>query len=164
VAASNDSEDILFWLLGAALLVGGGAAVYTMTRGLRDNNPGNIEYSSAASQQWQGLANPPSDGVFAVFTSPTYGIRAMAITLDNYSTSYGLNTVTDIITRWAPPSENDTASYIAAVSGAMGVNPTAPLDLTDPGTMAALIAAIITQENGLNPYSDATIQQGIALA
>jgi len=165
VPRSNDGGiDILFWGIGAALLVGGGALVYTMTRGLRNNNPGNIEYSSDPSQQWQGLDNPPNDGVYARFVDAAHGIRAMAVTLNTYYTKYGLDTVSDIISKWAPPTENDTASYIAAVASAMGVNATDPLNMSDAGTVEALLAAIITHENGINPYSAATISQGLALA
>ena len=135
-----------------------------MTRGLRNNNPGNIVYSTDPSQQWEGLANPPTDGTFCIFTDPTYGIRAMDHILTNYGINYGLSTVDQIITRWAPPSANDTASYISAVASSMAVDPDATLDLTDPSTMASLIGAIITQENGLNPYDAGTIQTGIGLA
>jgi hypothetical protein len=158
------NADILFWALGAILLVGGGAAVYTMTRGLRNNNPGNIRYSADPSQQWEGLANPPFDDKgFAVFVSSEYGIRAIAHTLNTYASKYGLTTVTDIITRWAPPTENDTAAYIAAVAGALSVDPAAPLDMSDPNTIDALIGAIITHEDGLDPYSAATIETGRGL-
>src|SRR5882672_7528103 len=93
------------WVLalvgGLVLLGGGGIAVYTMTRGLRDNNPGNIEYDGTA---WEGLANPPSEGGYCVFTNVVYGIRAMARILSNYVALDGVaSTVSDLIARWAPP-------------------------------------------------------------
>lgn len=158
-------RDDPLWLfgiiVGAALLTGGGVAVYDMTRGLRNNNPGNLEYDGTA---WEGLATPPSDGTFFVFTAPVYGIRAMARTLENYIAVDGLpSTVTAIISRWAPPVQNDTAGYIAAVDSALGLTPgNDAIDLTV--SLAPLITAIIQQENGLNPYSNATIAQGISLA
>ena len=70
-----------------------------------------------------------------------------------------INTIQDIITTWAPPKnkkgrvENKTAVYIAAVAKSMGVSPTAKLNLNDPNTKAALMSAMITQENGSNPYT-----------
>lgn len=153
------------WILaligGLVLLGGGGYAVYTMTRGLRNNNPGNIEYDGTA---WEGLANPPSDGTFAVFTNPVYGIRAMARTLENYVGVDGVaSTVTDIISRWAPPSENDTVSYIAAVDEALGLAPgNDGIDLAS--SLPALVAAIIQHENSIQPYSASIIAQGVSLA
>lgn len=145
--------------LGLLLLGGGSYAVYTMTRGLRNNNPGNIRYDGTA---WDGLANPPSDGTFFVFTDPKYGIRAMARILSNYVTVDGIaSTVSDLITRWAPPSENDTAAYIADVDGQLGLTPgNDAVNPTDPN----FIAAIIRHENGIQPYASNTIASGIALA
>jgi hypothetical protein len=149
------------WILGAFLLLGGGGyAVYNMTRGLRNNNPGNIIYDGTA---WEGLANPPSDGTFCIFTDPTYGIRAMGQILTNYVTADGIApTVTAIINRWAPPSANNTAAYVTAVANSLGVDPNASLDMSS--VMPALVAAIITQENGLQPYAVNTIASGLALA
>jgi hypothetical protein len=155
----------VFWMLGLALggvlLAGGGVAVYTMTRGLRNNNPGNIEYDGTA---WEGLANPPSDGTFCVFTDARYGIRAMAHNLSNYIAVDGIpSTVSALITRWAPPGQNDTAAYIADVDDQLGLTPgNDAIDLSI--SLAPLIAAIIQHENGINPYSSDTIAQGIALA
>lgn len=153
------------WVLalvgGLVLLGGGGIAVYTMTRGLRNNNPGNIRYDGTA---WEGLANPPSDGVYCVFTDPKYGIRAMARILSNYVALDGVaSTVTDLISRWAPPSENNTPAYIADVDDQLGLTP--GNDAIDFSTsLAPLAAAIIQHENGLQPYSADTIIQGISLS
>lgn len=126
-------------------------------RGLRNNNPGNIRKGAS----WDGLAPVQSDESFATFVSPEYGIRAMAKVLSNYQTLYGINTVRGIISRWAPASENDTASYIAAVAGKLGVSPDAPISVA--GALPVLIPAIIAHENGLNPYSANQILAGIRL-
>lgn len=156
------SDNFSLGLILAVLLLGGGGyAVYTMTRGLRNNNPGNIRYDGTP---WEGLANPPSDGTFAIFISPEYGIRAMARILENYVTVDGVpSSVTGIISRWAPSTENDTAAYIASVQQQMGL--AGGPDTIDLSTdLPALIAAIIHHENGLNPYTAATIAGGISLA
>lgn len=153
------------WVLalvgGLVLLGGGGIAVYDMTRGLRDNNPGNIEYDGTT---WEGLANPPSEGGYCVFISVIYGIRAIARILSNYIAVDGVaSTVSDIITRWAPPPTNDTAAYIADVDDRLGLTPgNDAIDLSS--SLAVLIAAIIQHENGIQPYSADTINQGISLA
>lgn len=146
-------------ILGALLFVGGGTAVYTMTRGLRNNNPGNIRKSG---DKWAGLAAEQPDTAFFTFVSPEYGIRAMARILLNYSANYGLNTVRGIINRWAPPTENDTSAYVAHVASKLGVSPDTPINVRT--ALPVLVPAIIKHENGLNPYSDATILKGIQLA
>lgn len=135
--------------------------LYTGTRGLRNNNPGNIRYDGTA---WEGLANPPQDDKgFCVFIDPTYGIRAMGRILSNYVNADGVTpSVVGIISRWAPPSENDTASYIDDVAGQLGIDPNTTFDLSS--VFVPLVGAIISHENSLNPYADATIAQGLALA
>lgn len=151
-----DREIPWLWIgLGALLLAGGGVA-YVATRGIRNNNPGNV----TAGSPWVGSTG--SDGTFATFSSPVYGIRAMTITLNNYVNNDGVpSTVQGLISRY---SATDQPAYIANVSAALGVSPTDTIDLSNPQTMQTLLGAMITQENGVNPYSDATIQQGIALA
>lgn len=153
-------STVLLILAGVLLLGGGGAALYTMTRGLRNNNPGNIRDDGT---DWEGVDTPRNDGTYLRFISPAYGIRAMARVLSNYVNTDGVSpTVDAIISRWAPPTENNTAAYVMDVAGDVGVDPDQPFDL--PSVLPALVAAIIQHENGLNPYDSATIAQGIALA
>jgi hypothetical protein len=147
-----------FLLVLGLLLLGTGAVVlYDQTRGLRNNNPGNIKYN--ANIQWQGQVGEDSGG-FVIFDTMTDGVRALALNLYNYGQD-GLNTVQAIITRW---STTDQAAYVANVSAALGVAPTDTLDMTDTTTITNLVNAIITQENGLNPISAATIQTGVSEA
>lgn len=129
-------------------------------RGIRNNNPGNIK---ATGTQWEGLASPASDGTYAVFGSPLYGLRAIAVIMRTYRDVHGLNTVRGIISRWAPPGSNDTAAYIQDVSQRMGVTPDQPLD-AGQSTQAHLVAAIVHHENGEQPYSQSLINQAVALA
>ena len=129
-------------------------------RGIRNNNPGNIEFYNQP-----GASIENKGGRFAQFSTPEQGINAMSKQLDLYYTGKSrnvtkpINTIQDIITTWAPPKnkkgqvENNTAAYIAAVAKSMGVSPTAKLNLGDPNTKAALMSAMITQENGSNPYT-----------
>lgn len=128
------------------------------SRGIRNNNPGNIRVSTDA---WQGLADPKSDGAFFRFTTPEYGIRALAKVLMNYNKA-GYNTIEKIISRWAPRTENDTDAYIYAVSSALGKKSTEKLNFqTD---LPGLVAAIIQHENGNNPYPMESIGIGISMA
>ena len=131
------------------------------TRGIRNRNPGNIRKSR---DRWRGLAAPQSDPAFFVFETPLWGIRAMAVILRNYQRRHGLKSLAQIIGRWAPPDENDTEGYLAAVSRAIGIGPRTQVDLADPATLRSLIAAIIRRENGLQPYGIDTIDSAIELA
>lgn len=129
-------------------------------RGIRNNNPGNIRYDGT---KWMGLAMPPSDGAFCRFESALFGIRAIAKILVTYNKKYGLCTIGQIISRWAPPNENDTNAYISHICRAVGAGADDQLDLADPGIILPLCRAIIRHENGACPYSDEEIKKGIAL-
>jgi len=133
----------------------------TTPRGIRNNNPGNIERTST---QWQGMAHDQSgDDRFIVFSDPVFGIRAMARTLGNYQRLHGIDTVYGIINRWAPAEDdNDTVSYAAHVADQLGVSEFDSISISH--YLPELIPAIIKHENGTQPYSDSTIQRGIALA
>ena len=54
----------------------------------------------------------------------------------------------EIISRWAPSSENDTISYASDVARLMGMQRDGKVDLTNPDTMLAMVKAIIYHENG----------------
>lgn len=128
-------------------------------RGLRNNNPGNIE---ASTDRWEGQAG--SDGRFATFDTPEAGIRALARTLLAYQDKHGLNTVEGIIGRWAPPRENNTKAYARAVADAIGFETTTPLDLKDARVLQSLTRAIIAHENGRQPYAEYVIRAGVESA
>lgn len=128
-------------------------------RGIRNNNPANIRRSST---KWQGESATQTDSAFVQFVSPEYGIRALSKVLDTYSTKYSLRTVRGIISRFAPPSENNTEAYISAVANKLGVSPDEQISVG--AYKAQLVAAIIKHENGINPYSVATINSGVMMA
>ena len=129
-------------------------------RGIRLDNPGNIRHGAA----WRGLERKQDDPDFCAFIDPLHGIRALAKVLLAYESRHGLRTIREIISRWAPGNENDTESYIRAVSAWVNRGPTEFYDVTDPHAMAALVTAIIRHENGQNPYSEKMIREGVALA
>lgn len=126
-------------------------------RGIRNNNPGNLEASELFD--WQGQTG--NDGRFATFSSPEHGIRALGMNLLSYHRR-GLDTISKVISRWAPASDNnDTSSYISKVSQALGVSPHQRLDLTAPSVLSALSKAIIRHENGTIPFDEKVISSGI---
>jgi len=117
-------------------------------RGIRNNNPGNIEYGEFAKR----MGATGTDGRFAIFPSPEGGLAALSALLSSYG-SRGINTVQAVINRYAPPNENNTAGYSAGVARAMGVSPMQPLNMGDPMVRAALMQQITRIENGSNPYA-----------
>lgn len=126
-------------------------------RGIRNNNPGNLEASELFD--WQGQTG--NDGRFATFSSPEHGIRALGMNLLSYHRR-GLDTISKVISRWAPASDNnDTSSYISKVSQALGVSPHQRLDLTAPSVLSSLSKAIIRHENGTIPFDEKVISSGI---
>lgn len=132
------------------------------TRGIRNNNPGNIERTST---RWQGMADDQSaDERFIVFRSARWGIRAIARILITYQDQHGLNTVAGIINRWAPPVENNTAAYSGFVAKQLGVGTDEQIDVYDYKVMREIVEAIITMENGKQPYDEECIQAGLVLA
>lgn len=94
-------------------------------RGIRNNNPLNIRVGN----DWRGELNPNSDGVFEQFKTMTDGCRAAAILAVNIITGRAksclhrrYDTLGAFITKWAPPSENDTGWYIKTVCRITGYN------------------------------------------
>lgn len=127
------------------------------TRGIRNNNPGNIRVSK---DQWEGMTG--DDGAFVTFDSPESGVRALGKNLLSYGRQ-GYDSIEKIINRWAPPNENDTQAYIDSVVAATGIPATQSLDLSDPDTLSSLAQAISFHETG-SRYDPEVYQQGVARA
>lgn len=138
------------------------------TRGERNRNPGNIDRNNI---KWKGMSPDQSgDSRFVVFTDSVWGIRALARVLLTYSRVYpqdtpqDIDTVREIINRWAPPVENNTGSYVNAVANAVGAGPDDEIDVTDEDVMRKLVVAIIKHENGRVIYDDEVIADGVQRA
>lgn len=142
-----------------------------LPRGVRNNNPGNIERTS--KDKWQGLAAEQDDPRFLTFKDPVYGIRAIARLLITYQDKHGCNTPNDFIERWAPATENNTKAYAAAV--VMHLNSVAreyglhgtPLDMHEWGWLRGMVEAIIQHENGhpwMELYTNAQIDKALLMA
>ena len=101
-----------------------------LPRGIRNNNPLNIRKSG---DKWQGLKTLQEDKEFFQFETIEWGWRAAFVILcKTYYGKYKLKTIRDIVTRWAPPKENNTEAYIRHVSDYTGIGP--DRDLGDPQT------------------------------
>lgn len=117
-----------------------------MSRGLRNNNPGNIRISS---EKWQGEIQPSQDRAFKQFKSMDYGYRAMFKLLYNYQKKHGLHTIRGIIGRYAPPVENHTDAYLKAVADAAGKSPDERIETMSKKDMIPIVAAMSKVENGV---------------
>ncbi|EPU9415876.1 hypothetical protein ACV0UJ_005298, partial [Escherichia coli] len=113
-------------------------------RGIRNNNPGNLDKGSP----WQGLVANPDEPRFCTFKDPVWGIRALAVTLITYhdkrraKDGTSIDTIREVIERWAPPNENNTDAYINEVSKAVGVTADMIIDLHDYDILRPLVEAI----------------------
>ncbi len=126
-------------------------------RGLRNNNPLNLSY--AAGQP--GVLG--ADGRYGVFPSLPVGVAAAERQLLRYSDRDHIDTVRGLVSRWAPPGENDTGAYIAAVADRLRVSPDAHLNLRDAATAEALILAMGRHETGTE-IDPAGVHRGVAIA
>lgn len=130
-------------------------------RGIRNNNPGNIEINRA--NEWEGRVQLASntDGRFEQFISYEYGIRALIVLLRNYIKS-GRNTITKVFAAYAPPTENNTKEYINFVSGRISIGPNETLPITKQ-VIKELTQAIGKMENGRECITDEQFEAGWVL-
>ena len=131
-----------------------------VARGIRNNNPGNIRIGI----NWLGSVVPGKDLSFVEFKTMPYGVRALYIDLINKHKS-GLRTIRDIIYRYAPPSENLTDAYVAAVAQSMNIGASTPFAPTLKN-LNAFAKAIVKHENGkdANMVLASDYAAGLALA
>ena len=133
-------------------------------RGLRNNNPLNIRRSG---DKWQGLKVLQEDKAFFQFSEMKWGWRAaFRLLCHTYYGKYKLRTIRDIITRWAPPKENNTEAYIRRVTDRIGIGP--DKQLGDPQThptqwmMIGIAMAIV--ENGTTNLDYLSMLKGYEMA
>lgn len=126
-------------------------------RGIRNNNPGNLNYVGQAGATKESGEN----GRFAVFESMKDGISALHRQLQLYF-SRGVNTVEKIVNKYAPADDNNNvAAYIRQLAGATGKSADEKIDADDQETVFKLIRGIINHENGKGYVTDQDILSGI---
>jgi hypothetical protein len=116
-------------------------------RGLRSNNPLNIDYH--ASMKWQGMADPPSDGRFVRFTSLAYGLRAGFLNARAYKHKHGIHTLGAYMQRFAPIGPENPRTYHDFVSKTTGIPLEQAIDLDDRATIQPILRAQVAFENGI---------------
>ena len=113
-------------------------------RGIRNNNPLNFRIGNT----WLGERANPTDPAFEEFVTMEYGLRAAFVILRRYIRRYHKNTITQIVSTWAPASENNTQRYIDIVSSKSGLAPDQPIDFEDKEKMVAIVSAMAYVECG----------------
>ena len=93
-----------------------------LNRGWRNNNPMNIRF--VAANKWRGKVseNRKKDRAYEEFTNVVWGWRAAFYLLMKYYFKNKLKTPRMIITKFAPPSENNTDAYVHNVMEFMHKN------------------------------------------
>lgn len=130
-----------------------------MSRGIDNCNPGNIRLSKVF---YRGEVQPSQDAAFKQFISMEWGYRAMFVLLDTYARRYGLNTIRGMISRYAPPSENNTEAYIAAICEWTGIAADEVLDTRSRRDMVPIVVAMSRIENG-TPALRPQVEKGFDL-
>jgi hypothetical protein len=120
-------------------------------RGIRNNNPFNLQQTKTP---WKGKVSG-TDKRFETFDEVENGIRAGVIDIVGDIGKDKQNTLTKLMTTFAPEHENDTTNYINILSSATGYAPNESLldanKKLSINTIFHLSRAIITHENGPIP-------------
>ncbi len=119
----------------------------------RNNNPGNLEYGPFAREN--GAIG--TDGRFAVFPSMEDGYAAQSTRLQ--TGGYKDLSLNDAIYKWAPPSENDSAGYVAYVSKYTGISPNKKMSDMTPEEIASVVNTMSKHEG----MKSGTIKEGVVM-
>ena len=114
-------------------------------RGILNCNPLNIRRNG---ERFQGEVLPGRDRSFKQFSSMAYGYRAAFVILGSYL-ACGKNTIEKIVKSWAPPTENNTLSYIEHVEQRSGVGRNKVLTADSGSDYRKIVAAMSHCENGI---------------
>lgn len=106
------------------------------TRAWRNMNPGNIRYSEFS----RNAGAIGQAGGFAVFPDEETGTRAISSLLRGQS--YNNLTIARAITRYAPPSENNTAAYHRRIQQITGLNINRRISDLSDGELSHVVDAI----------------------
>ena len=118
------------------------------TLGQRNNNYGNLRTTDA----FEGKTGVNKS--YDTYETPEKGMRALARVLDTYSSKHGINTIDQLINRYAPASDSTGGShenYKKFLAQKLGVSPNDPIDVKS--RRAEIMDAIIRFENKNRPLA-----------
>ncbi len=110
------------------------------TRAWRNNNPGNIRMSDFAKR----VGAIGEAGGFAVFPDKETGMYAIEALLR--TNTYQNLTVAGAISRYAPPSENNTSAYHRTIEKHTGLSINKPMNQLTQSELASVANAIMIME------------------
>lgn len=119
------------------------------TLGMKNRNPLNIRYDPR--NKW--LGSKKGEKGFCYFSSCPLGYRAALLLLRNYVRK-GYKSISAIIHRWAPDSENDTKSYLDYVCknfGAKGVVVSPDYEIETDLDLVNLVRPMSILESRIDP-------------
>ena len=135
------------------------------TRGWRNNNPLNIRYVSA--NDWVGRLKRliKRDKDFEEFYYVFFGYRAALMLLLRYFYVNNLRTPMKIVSRWAPPNENETKLYALKVVSVLNhrksegwenhhIAEAVPSPFKDAGYWVDFVEGMTLVESGKMPDDD----------
>ena len=134
-------------------------------RGMRNKNPLNIVKNPNIN--WQGEVKPSTDKNFCQFETMAYGCRAALKLLRTYYEKHKCCTISKIIRRWAPETENNVQAYIKNVSRMTGIGATTPLPPMKEETKIVwcdIVLAMATVECGLSTKQQELMAPHIEIA
>jgi hypothetical protein len=131
-------------------------------RPVRNNSPGDLR-PRTGHPPWPGQdgVDTAPGGPFAIFVTPVDGWAALGLWCLDARYLRGLHTAVQMVSVFAPPSENDTASYASGVAAKVGDG---ALDLQVPSTLEALCRAIAHWEESHPVWTDEDVRSGVHLA
>lgn len=111
------------------------------------NNPANMRHYN---QGWYGEKTKGlNQGDFLKFDTPHNGLRAASRCLTTLgSRAPGGFTISNVIPRFSPRSENNTENHIANISSISGIGKDQVIDPKNDGQMADLLRGVTGAESG----------------
>lgn len=111
------------------------------------NNPANMRHYN---QGWYGEKTKGlNQGDFLKFDTPHNGLRAASRCITTLgSRAPGGFTISNIIPRFSPRSENNTNNHIANISSISGIGKDQVIDPKNDGQMVDLLRGVIGAESG----------------
>ena len=120
---------------------------------------------TASSVNANNVGNVRPIGSSTGFQQPKDMNQGLQI-MDNNLKAYGdkgINTLEGVISRWAPPNENDTLALVKSAAQRLGIDPKQPIDLSNPAVRQAVGTAIMLQEKGPKGIFNAAPTENVSL-
>lgn len=140
------------------------------SRGYRNKNPTNLRFIRDPKRAWNGQIGLGDQWMaenmrgMGEYATHALGIRAGVGQLVVNQTRNGFDTIWKQINSWAPESDgNDPVAYARSVATALGVDMHTKIDVRPYRVMKVVLAAIISMECGGMPYTQAEMDEGMAL-